>query len=120
EKDVKDKMYDFMMQNQGFAFTSQALMNRIDCITEDPTELNTSLKAIESDLYKMVWDGMLNVEYRNGEKYYILNPDFTVKMSEEPILVPTETDSDIENILYNIVARDGKKDTTPGSPAVVA
>jgi uncharacterized Zn finger protein (UPF0148 family) len=79
-----EQLYDLLKSNPESAFTATALFNRLDEKIKNVNDRTFTLSTIEEELNKMVWNGLLNVEHRDGNKYYMVNsePLTAVKVKE--------------------------------------
>lgn len=96
EGDLKDKIYNFLVQNHDSSFTSRTLLNKTNYLFDGTNDSKTPLRIIEDFLHEMVWDGTIKATYYNGEAYYFINQGTKVTSFEEENITLTEEGGDQE------------------------
>jgi len=96
EGDLKDKIYNYLVQNHESSFTSSTLLNKTNYLFDGTNDSKTPLRTIEDFLHEMVWDGTIKATYYNGEAYYFINQGTKVTSFEEKNITLTEEGGDQE------------------------
>ncbi|MFX0135193.1 MAG: hypothetical protein ACFFDN_16235 [Candidatus Hodarchaeota archaeon] len=72
EKDMEEKLANFLKENQGSAFTIRALNNKLEDIINDTNELEIIKENFEEILNKMKSNGKIDTIEHNGENHYLI------------------------------------------------
>ena len=72
DKAVKDKLGNFLRENQGSAFTFKAISNRLEQFIKDPDELAYAKRNLQEILDRMDLLGIIDIVKDSGETHYLI------------------------------------------------
>ncbi|MHA2390660.1 MAG: hypothetical protein ACXAEX_01720 [Promethearchaeota archaeon] len=75
EQEIENRIYDFLLDNQGSAFNLKALMNRLEEIVVKPEDIDLMKENLQQILDKMINKGLINLVYHDGEDHYLVKEE---------------------------------------------
>ncbi|MFX1387795.1 MAG: hypothetical protein ACFE9M_11315 [Promethearchaeota archaeon] len=84
---IRNKLENFLKENQGSAFTINAISNRLEEIIKDTIQLEYAKENLQEILNGMVSNGKINITEHSGESHYLIEKAEKKPLKEQKVIL---------------------------------